>query len=113
MAPGFSSDSAKDATIDRFESMSAKEQDHTIGRRKRDNEEIASAPLSAHVKRTAQESFTPEAFVVRRSMPWADATRAGLVFVAFGKSLAAFEALLKRMVGAEDGITDEIGRAHV
>jgi len=26
---------------------------------------------SRHVKRTAQESFEPEAFVVRRSMPWA------------------------------------------
>ena len=39
-------------------------------------------------------------------MPWADGARAGLVFVAFGKSLDAFEAQLKRMVGAEDGITD-------
>jgi putative iron-dependent peroxidase len=96
--------------LDRFESMSAKEQDHTIGRRKRDNRELDRAPLSAHVKRTAQESFAPEAFVVRRSMPWADATRAGLVFVAFGKSLAAFEAQLQRMVGAEDGIADALFR---
>ena len=30
----------------------------------------------------------------------------GLNFVAFGKSFDAFEAQLKRMVGAEDGITD-------
>ena len=94
--------------LDRFESMSAKEQDNTVGRRKRDNKELDRAPPSAHVKRTAQESFTPEAFVVRRSMPWADATRAGLVFVAFGHSLDAFEALLKRMVGAEDGIADAL-----
>ncbi|HYU70983.1 MAG TPA: hypothetical protein VEL09_16840 [Burkholderiales bacterium] len=35
-------------------------------------------------------------------------TRAGLVFVAFGKSLDAFEAQLKRMVGAEDGTTDAL-----
>ena len=94
--------------LDRFESMSAKERDNSIGRRKRDNKELDRAPPSAHVKRTAQESFTPEAFVVRRSMPWADATRAGLVFVAFGHSLDAFEALLKRMVGAEDGIADAL-----
>ena len=43
-------------------------------------------------------------------MPWADNTGAGLVFVAFGKSFDAFEAQLKRMVGAEDGITDALFR---
>lgn len=94
--------------FERFEAMSAKEQDHSIGRRKRGNKELDRAPPSAHVKRTAQESFTPEAFVVRRSMPWADATRAGLMFVAFGNSLDKFEAQLKRMVGAEDGIADAL-----
>ena len=93
-----------------FEAMTAEEQDLTIGRHKSDNEEIGDAPPSAHVKRTAQESFEPEAFVLRRSMPWADNTGAGLVFVAFGKSFDAFEAQLKRMVGAEDGITDALFR---
>lgn len=94
--------------LDRFSEKPRKEQDDTIGRRKSDNKEIGAAPPSAHVKRTAQESFSPEAFVLRRSMPWADATRAGLVFVAFGKSIDAFEALLKRMVGAEDGTVDAL-----
>jgi putative iron-dependent peroxidase len=88
--------------------MPAKQQDNTVGRRKRDNKELGGAPPSAHVKRTAQESFAPEAFVLRRSMPWADATRAGLVFTAFGKSLDAFEAQLKRMTGAEDGTVDAL-----
>ncbi len=92
----------------RFESMPGKEQDNAVGRRKSDNKELSNAPSSAHVKRTAQESFSPEAFIVRRSMPWADGTRGGLNFVAFGKSFDAFEAQLKRMVGAEDGITDAI-----
>jgi porphyrinogen peroxidase len=90
----------------RFESLSSQEQDNSIGRRKSDNEELSDAPASAHVKRTAQESFEPQAFVLRRSMPWTDAARGGLNFVAFGKSFDAFEAQLKRMVGAEDGITD-------
>lgn len=90
----------------RFEAMSAQQQDHAIGRRKSDNEELEDAPESAHVKRTAQESFDPEAFVLRRSMPWANGTQAGLMFAAFGCSLAAFEAQLKRMVGAEDGVAD-------
>ncbi len=94
----------------RFEAMSAGEQDHTFGRRKSDNEEIDDAPASAHVKRTAQESFEPAAFVLRRSMPWTEGMRAGLVFTAFGRSFDAFEAILARMVGAEDGVTDALFR---
>lgn len=91
-----------------FKSMTVTEQDNTIGRRISDNEEIEDAPESAHVKRTAQEDFEPEAFVVRRSMPWADADKNGLVFVAFGHSVDAFEALLKRMVGEDDGTVDAL-----
>jgi putative iron-dependent peroxidase len=49
--------------LEHFQSLPQGEQDHIIGRRKNDNEEIDDAPESAHVKRTAQESFTPEAFV--------------------------------------------------
>lgn len=94
--------------LDRFEAMSPEEQDNTFGRYRASNEEIEDAPLSAHVKRTAQESFEPAAFVLRRSMPWADGQRAGLVFVAFGASLEAFEAQLRRMAGLEDGITDAL-----
>ena len=45
-------------------------------------------------------------FAVRRSMPWADAGGEGLMFVAFGKSLDAFEAQLGRMTGQEDGVID-------
>jgi putative iron-dependent peroxidase len=89
-----------------FAAMSSQQQDHAIGRRKSDNQELDDAPESAHVKRTAQESFDPEAFVLRRSMPWASAGQAGFMFAAFGRSLDAFEAQLKRMVGAEDGIRD-------
>jgi len=91
-----------------FQAMPVAEQDNTIGRRISDNEEIEDAPPSAHVKRTAQENFEPEAFVLRRSMPWADARQAGLVFVAFGHSLDAYEALLKRMVGEDDGTVDAL-----
>ena len=92
----------------RFDAMAPRQRDNAIGRRRSSNAEIASAPPSAHVKRTAQESFEPEAFVVRRSMPWADAMRAGLMFVAFGAALDAFEAQLRRMAGLDDGITDAL-----
>ena len=96
--------------LDHFESLPPDERDNIVGRRLSDNEELDDAPPSAHVKRTAQESFEPEAFVVRRSMPWADAIGEGLMFVAFGKSLDAYEAQLRRMVGEEDGITDGLFR---
>ncbi len=91
-----------------FDAMSTRDQDNAIGRRKRDNVEIDGAPASAHVKRTAQESFDPEAFVVRRSMPWVDGTRAGLMFVAFGASFDAFEAQMRRMAGLDDGVVDAL-----
>jgi porphyrinogen peroxidase len=85
--------------LDAFEAMTQRAQDNTIGRRRSDNKELDDAPVSAHVKRTAQESFEPPAFVVRRSMPWSQGRASGLVFVAFGKSLDAFEAQLRRMAG--------------
>ena len=96
--------------LDYMDSMEEEEMDHIIGRRLSDNEEIEDAPISAHVKRTAQEDFDPEAFVLRRSMPWADESGEGLVFVAFGKSFDAFEALLNRMLGKDDGISDALFR---
>jgi putative iron-dependent peroxidase len=94
--------------LDAFDRMPKQDQDHCIGRRMDDNEEIDDAPLSAHVKRTAQESFEPEAFVLRRSMPWLASTQAGLMFVAFGRSFDAFEAQMRRMAGLDDGIVDGV-----
>lgn len=96
--------------LDRLGVMAQSERDNIVGRRQSDNEELDDAPPSAHVKRTAQESFSPEAFVLRRSMPWADGTGEGLMFVAFGKSFDAYEAQLTRMTGGEDGITDGLFR---
>lgn len=94
--------------MSRFEAMPKHQQDHTIGRERESNEELEDAPESSHVKRTAQENFDPEAFVLRRSMPWAEGNNGGLVFAAFGLSFDAFEAQLRRMSGAEDGITDAL-----
>lgn len=89
-----------------FDAMSRSEQNDRIGREQDSNEELDDAPESAHVKRTAQEDFEPEAFVVRRSMPWSAGVDAGLVFLAFGRSFDAFEAQLRRMTGHDDGIID-------
>lgn len=94
--------------LEYFHALSSHDQDDIIGRHMSDNEEFADAPDSAHVKRAAQESFEPSAFILRRSMPWIDQAEGGLVFTAFGKSLHAYEAILRRMVGLEDGTTDAL-----
>lgn len=98
-----------------FDAMAPAQQDNAMGRRRSDNEELEDAPASAHVKRTAQESFEPEAFVLRRSMPWwspspSGADQAGLMFSAFGHSFDAFEAQMRRMLGLDDGIIDALYR---
>jgi porphyrinogen peroxidase len=96
--------------LDAFEALAGDEANHHFGRDRVTNEELEDSPESAHVKRTAQESFDPEAFMLRRSMPWMMSMQAGLMFVAFGKSLYAFEAQMRRMAGHEDGVTDAIFR---
>jgi putative iron-dependent peroxidase len=90
----------------RFGAMTADARDAIFGRSHATNEELPQAPVSAHVKRTAQESFDPPAFMVRRSMPWGDVTEHGLYFVAYGESPDRFERVLRRMAGLEDGVVD-------
>jgi len=92
--------------LDQIGRLAADARDAVIGRRMSDNEELPYAPLSAHVKRAAQESFDPPAFMVRRSMPWGGVNEHGLYFVAYGESLDRFERVLRRMAGLEDGIVD-------
>lgn len=96
--------------FDAFEALAREDQDHHFGRRRADNEEIEDSPTWSHVKRTAQESFDPPAFVLRRSMPWLMSTQAGLMFVAFGRSLDAFEAQMRRMAGYDDEVVDAMFR---
>lgn len=92
----------------RFGGYTPRRRDDTIGRALKTNAEIEDAPASAHVKRTAQESFEPEAFMLRHSMPWATAFEHGLEFIAFAESLDRYERVLRRMAGLEDGITDAL-----
>lgn len=91
-----------------FRAHAPAERDAMIGRAIADNEEIETAPETAHVKRTAQELYDPEAFMVRRSMPWADARGQGLEFVAYCATLQSFERMLAHMLGCDDGIVDAL-----
>lgn len=91
-----------------FRAHSAEARDHVIGRAIATNEEIEEAPESAHVKRTAQELFDPTAFMVRRSMPWTSTEACGLEFVSYCRTLDAFDRMMRRMAGGEDGIVDAL-----
>lgn len=90
----------------RFGQLEPAARDAVIGRRVADNTEIADAVSTAHVKRTAQESFDPPAFMLRRSMPFGDLREHGLYFVAYVEALDRFERVLRRMAGLEDGLVD-------
>jgi putative iron-dependent peroxidase len=90
----------------RFQRFDAPGRDAIIGRRLDTNEEIPDAVASAHVKRSAQESFEPPAFMLRRSMPWGGVREHGLYFLAFVESLDRFERVLRRMAGLDDGVVD-------
>jgi len=92
--------------FDAFDLLEAGDRDHHIGRRLSDNFELEDSPTSAHVKRTAQESFEPPAFMLRRSMPWTVNLQGGLLFVAFGNTHRPFEVQMRRMAGEEDGVVD-------
>jgi putative iron-dependent peroxidase len=92
----------------RFRQFPLKRRDETFGRRIDSNDEIEEAPPSAHVKRTAQESYEPPAFMVRRSMPWATAHEEGLEFIAYGSTPDRYERVLHRMVGLDDGVVDAL-----
>jgi putative iron-dependent peroxidase len=94
--------------LDAFERLTKAARNDVIGRDLDSNEELSGAPPSAHVKRAAQESYDPAAFLLRRSMPWGDVREHGLYFVAYGASLDPFERILRRMVGLEDGVPDAL-----
>jgi len=90
----------------RFRGYEEKRRELLIGRRADSNEEIEDAPPYAHIKRTEQEGFDPPLFMVRRSMPWANATQEGLEFLAQVADLDQFEIMMRKMVGHQDGIVD-------
>ncbi|MBK2125446.1 Dyp-type peroxidase [Fangia hongkongensis] len=90
-------------------SQQAKEE--IIGRSLTDNHEFEHKAAFSHIERTEQESFDPEAFMWRKSMPWYnDALEGGLMFSCFATSFRAFKVQLNRMCGNEDGIVDGLFR---
>jgi putative iron-dependent peroxidase len=91
-----------------FDSMLEQARNYMIDRRRVDNEELDDTLESTHAKRTAEENFDQEAFVVRRSMPSTRDEQGGLYFVVFSHSFDAFETQFHKMLGLEDDIVDAL-----
>lgn len=80
-----------------------------IGRSMDDSHQLDDLPESAHVKKSAKENFTPEAELLRKSMPWSDdQLNGGLMFSAFGHSFRAFNLQMASMLGIDDNIHDGV-----
>jgi len=94
--------------LDHFNGHPQKIRDAMIGRRRSDNAELPRAPDTSHVKRSTQEDYDPPAFMMRRSMPWATVWGQGLEFIAYGRSLDAYERVMRRMAGLDDGTVDAL-----
>ncbi len=94
--------------LDYFNTLSQSQRDNAIGRRVKDNKEIENAPESAHVKRTTQEDFEPNGFMLRRSMSFANNTLKGLEFICYVAHLDTFERQMRHMAGLDDGIADAL-----
>lgn len=91
-----------------FRAMDPDAQDEVFGRRIMDNSEIDDGPVAAHVKRTEQESFSPEAIILRRSMMWSNDESEGMMFTSYSSAPRPFDVQMQRMVGMEDGIVDNL-----
>jgi putative iron-dependent peroxidase len=80
-----------------------------IGRSMDDSHQLDNLPDSAHVKKSAKENFTPEADLLRRSMPWSDDNlNGGLMFSCFANSFRSFNLQMASMLGVDDGIRDGV-----
>jgi len=94
--------------LDIFNGFSQKIKDYTIGRSLATNKELDDAPAGSHVNRADQGTFEIEADILRRSLPWANKTGEGLMFMSFCENLDRFEVQMLRMAGLSDGITDAL-----
>lgn len=96
--------------LEAFGSLAIDEQEAVIGRTKPDSVERDPLPPTSHVARVVNEDEQgDEIEIYRRSVPYGNATEAGLQFLAFSDDLAKFELMLARMFGTTgDGLHDRL-----
>jgi putative iron-dependent peroxidase len=97
--------------LDAFAALTRGDQDQVIGRDLVTGEELpddARSP-SAHISRVVLEDAAGEELeIFRRSTAWGGVREHGLVFVAFSADTSRLDRMLRRMVGADDGVRDNL-----
>ncbi len=97
--------------LKKWAALPVKEQEGAVGRRKRDSRELSAKvkPPDAHISRVVIEERGEELQIVRHSLPYGNASEAGLFFIAYTKDLSIPEKMLRRMMGvAGDGLHDHL-----
>lgn len=96
--------------LEKWATLSVKEQEAAIGRTKRDSRELKVAPPTAHIRRAEVSDDSGELKIVRQSMPYGTLKGdRGLFFVAYAKDPRRFELMLNRLFGtARDGLHDRL-----
>lgn len=95
----------------RWAGVATREQEATIGRRKRDSKELSAKakPPTAHISRVVIEEDGEELEILRHSVPYGTTSEAGLFFVAYTRDLGIPQRMLERMMGtAGDGYHDHL-----
>ena len=89
--------------------VSQSEREECIGRSMDDSRQFENLKDFAHVKRSAKENFSPEAEMLRKSMPWADdSLNGGSMFSGFATSFRSFNLQMGSMLGGNDDIVDGV-----
>ena len=96
----------------KWERLSVAEQEDVIGRRKADSEELPDElkPPTSHAARSNLKVGEDEELkIVRQSLPYGNASEAGLFFIAYCRTPDIPEQMLARMMGTSgDGVHDRL-----
>ena len=85
--------------LTRWKRLSQKAQEDIIGRTKNTDQELDDdiRPDSAHISRVVIDEDGEELEILRHSMPYGDNSESGLLFIAYSRRQAIFDAMLDRM----------------
>ena len=95
-----------------WEKLSVKDQEHIVGRAKKDSEFLQGERQKeySHVSRAETHVDDFELKIVRHSLPIGNAMSAmGLFFIAYAKEVTTFDLMLARLYGTSgDGLSDKL-----
>jgi putative iron-dependent peroxidase len=96
--------------LDRVHALPLDEQEAIFGRTKDDSLERDDKPPTAHISRVViDDEHGEELEIYRRSVPYGNATEAGLYFLAFTDDLGKIDLMMANMYGASgDGVYDHL-----